>query len=170
MEKITRLSPEDRDNLSAYLDGELDEQATRQIESILTHNAVARNEVEILARTYDLLDSLPRPKASNEFVEKTVATAKLENFRKPLAQQAWFQTLQKCAVLGLWTAAMVATATAGYALTNRLTADPDELLLLDQLPVIQNFDSVSEVQSIDFLNRLSGEKELLQEIRPETTP
>ena len=46
MEKLTRLTTEQRDNLTAYLDGELDEDGTRLIETVLASSTVARNDGE----------------------------------------------------------------------------------------------------------------------------
>ena len=59
MAKLARLNPEQRDNLAAYLDGELEETATQEIEQILAVSEVARHEVDMLSRTWDLLNSLP---------------------------------------------------------------------------------------------------------------
>jgi hypothetical protein len=164
MAKLTRLNTEDRENLAAYLDGELDENSTRRIESILTSSEVARNDVDVLARTYDLLDLLPRPKAAGDFTERTIATAKLEHYRKPLAQQPWFRLARRGAVLSVWTLAMLIAGACGYALAQRGFRSSDDLLL-EKLPLIQNLDMYEEVQSTEFLNQLSGQKALLQEIQ-----
>ena len=169
MEKLGRLSPEDRDNLTAYLDGELDENATRRIESILTSSAVARNEVEALARTYDLLDSLPRPKAPDDFTQRTVATAKLDTYRKPFTQQKWFRPAQRAAVLAAWLAALTTVSAIGYAITNRWIPQPEDEIVR-QLPVLQNLDTYNEVKDAEFLQRLSAEPQLLEELRVGVQP
>ena len=67
MDKLSRLSTEQRGDLVAYLDGELEEDATAAIEHVLAHSNVARNDVEMLARTYDLLDQLPHLAAPEKF-------------------------------------------------------------------------------------------------------
>lgn len=169
MDKLSRISPEDRENLTAYLDGELEEDGTRHIEAILSQSSVARTDVDVLSRTYDLLDVLPRAKASQDFVERTVATAKLETFQKPLADLEWFRAGKKVALLLLWLAALGASATAGYSLTNRfLPAEAD--LLLDEYPLLQDLDVYTEVDNIQFLERLSANPQLYQEIRREGEP
>ncbi|MCA8995901.1 MAG: hypothetical protein KDA80_02920 [Planctomycetaceae bacterium] len=164
MEKLSRLTTEDRDNLAAYLDGELDEESTRRIESVLAQSTVARNDVEMLARTYEALDLLPRPHATEDFTERTVATAKLETLKKPLSQQLWFQKARRVAVLLAWGAAMLLMATCGYALTYHWIDRPNDVLL-DELPMIQNLDGYIEIDSVEFLNRLSAEPQLLEEMR-----
>ncbi len=168
MEKLSRLTTEDRDNLSAYLDGELDEEQTRRIEALLVQNSVARNDVELLSKTYELLDELERPNAPNDFVEKTLATAKLEEVKTPISDQPWFQTTQKIGILSSWTAALVLAAVIGFLITNRFIPDKDDQLV-QELPVIQNLDSYEEVQSIDFLNLLIAEKPLREELRKATS-
>lgn len=164
MEKLSRLTPEDRDNFTAYLDGELDENGTRRIESLLTSSAVARNDVEILARTYELLDVLPRPRAPGEFTEKTVATAKLEGYRKPLHQQPWFRPAQQAMVLAGWGFVLLIAGMCGFALAYRWVPQSDDQLL-DALPLIQNLDMYNEANSVKFLHELSGQPQMLEELR-----
>ncbi len=168
MEKLSRLTSEDRDNLPAYLDGELDEAQTRRIESLLVQNSVARNDVELLSKTYDLLDELERPDAPKDFVEKTLATAKLEQIKTPLSDQPWFQTTQKVGILLSWTVAFIIAAVAGFLITNRFVTDGSDKLVRE-LPVIQNLDRYDEVQSVEFLNQLTVEKALLEEMRKATS-
>ena len=54
-----------KEDLVAYLDGELDEQASQDIEQTLAQSPAARREVEALARTWKLLRVLPEVKASD---------------------------------------------------------------------------------------------------------
>lgn len=166
MTKLNRLTADDRAELVAYLDGELDEERTRQIEAVLAQNAVARADVELLARSYELLDQLPRPKAPAEFTERTVATARIEEYRVPLSQQAWFRRSQKWGVLGLWTVAIVTAAMTGYGLAYQWVPRESDLLL-DRYPVIHRLNDYREVGSIDFLDALQGDKELLQKLEKE---
>src|SRR5690348_13404435 len=61
-----RLSIDERSNLVAYLDGELNDAQTRAIATKLTQSLTARREVEALQKTWEMLDLLPRPKASED--------------------------------------------------------------------------------------------------------
>ena len=168
MEKLTRLSSDDRDNLPAYLDGELDEEGTRRIEAILVESSVARNDVEILSKTYDLLDTLPRPEAPTDFLEKTIATAKMEAVKPALSEQAWFQATQKLSIMVLWTAALFVASAAGFAITNQVLPREDDVLV-KELPFLQNLDVYSEVQSVEFLDRLTADQDLVDELRKATS-
>jgi len=169
MDKLARLSADDRDNLAAYLDGELDENGTRRIESILTSSTVARNDVEVLARTYELLDLLPRPAGSQDFAEKTIATAKLEGYRQPVTSQAWYQHLVRIMPLAGWSLTFLVVSFLGFTLANQWIPQQHEILLKD-LSLIQNLDLYSEVDSIQFLESLSTQKQLLEEMREASQP
>ncbi|WP_437192125.1 anti-sigma factor family protein [Planctomicrobium sp. SH527] len=164
MGKLTRLSTEDRENLAAYLDGELDENSTRRIESVLTSSEVARNEVDVLAQTYDMLDLLPRPRAAGDFTEKTLATAKLTEYRKPLTQHQWFRSARKGAIFAGWGLALLTAGVVGYSLAFRWIPRQDDFLL-QQLPLIQKLDVYVETGNIEFVKELSAQKQLLKELQ-----
>src|SRR3954451_23284680 len=70
-----RVSAAERDNLVAYLDGELNEAEKHALEAKLTQSVSARREVEALEKTWELLDHLPRPKASHELSSRTLSQA-----------------------------------------------------------------------------------------------
>jgi len=162
MEKLCRLTTEDRENLAAYLDGELDDDATRRIESVLATNSVARNDVESLARTYEMLEALPRPKAPGDFTEKTVSMAKLESVRKSITDEPWFRTVQQSFVLVLWSAASIGIAALAFAATYMWVPTEDQGLI-EEFPVIQQFDLYSEVNSDpEFVDQLANQPELLE--------
>jgi anti-sigma factor RsiW len=72
MAKLPPLSDEDRENLVAYLDGELDAQAARALEVKLNLDAEARTEAEALRRTWEMLDYLPRPEPTATFSSRTL--------------------------------------------------------------------------------------------------
>ncbi len=161
MEKLTRLTTEQRDNLTAYLDGELDEDGTRQIETVLAGSTVARNDVEVLARTYELLDLLPRPKASGEFTEKTMQTAKLGEVRPDPRQTVWYRHGKRIIRWASWAALLFAAATVGYAVAhNQVPRQQD--LLLDNIQVIQKLDDYEKAGSFEFLDALSHDSGLMK--------
>ncbi len=66
------LTAQDRENLVAYLDGELDDRTARALEAKLSRDSQARAELEALKRTYNLLDFLPKGEASSQFASKTL--------------------------------------------------------------------------------------------------
>jgi anti-sigma factor RsiW len=66
------LTDQDRADLVAYLDGELDAEASQLIETRLARDPAARAELEQLRRTWELLDFLPRPEPSASFTNRTL--------------------------------------------------------------------------------------------------
>jgi|EndMetStandDraft_9_1072997.scaffolds.fasta_scaffold218563_1 anti-sigma factor RsiW len=161
MEKLTRLSTEQRDNLTAYLDGELDEDGTRQIETVLAGSTVARNDVEALAKTYELLDLLPRPKASGAFTEKTMQTAKLGEVRMDPRQTVWYRHGKRIIRWGSWAALLFVAACVGYSIARYQVPQPEDVLL-DNVEVIQKLDDYEKAGSFEFLDALSHDSNLLK--------
>jgi anti-sigma factor RsiW len=154
MAKLARLNPEHRDNLAAYLDGELEEVATQEIEQILAVSEVARHEVDMLSRTWDMLNSLPAHKASEEFTQKTVSSMRAAERTGPgLASQAVKQNARRGGVLTLWAAILVVCGYVGYSATHQWVPNDSEQLL-DEYETISNLDKLQEVGSIEFLQVL----------------
>ena len=166
--KLSRLTTEQRYELVSYLDGELDEEATARIEKLIAENAVARQDVELLAATYALFDDLPRPKAKPGFTEKTVSMAKLESVRPDVTQSPVYRLSQRAIPYIGWIAVMCVAGLVGYSTTRfwlPLPIDP----LVENLPVIRELDKYAEVGSIDFLQQLRGNEAVLRELRGESS-
>ncbi len=153
MEKTLRLSADQRDDLVAYLDGELPDGQAQAIDQVLARSEVARHEVEALARTWEMLDALPIPKASAEFTERTMTTLRVAEVPYNITDQPWFGYVKKGSVLAVWLAALGLSGWIGFAITTQAIPNPNDQLL-DDLPVLQNLDDYQEVESIEFLEQL----------------
>jgi len=153
MEKWTRLSAEQRENLVAYLDGELEDNLTQQIDRVLVQSEVARHEVEALARTWEMLDLLPKPNAPQDFTERTLHTLQVSEMRIRLVDQPWFGYVRKGAVAVLWAVGLAACAAIGFAITTRGIPNEHEDLLTN-LPVVKNVDVYLEVRDLGFATDL----------------
>ena len=154
MEKILRLSADQRDDLVAYLDGELPDGLANAIDQVLARSEVARNEVEALARTWEMLDALPVPKASAEFTDRTMTTLKVGEVPYNITEQPWFAHVKKGSVLAVWFAVLGLSGWLGFQITTRWVPNEQEQILED-LPLLQNLDAYQEVQSLDFLEQLN---------------
>jgi anti-sigma factor RsiW len=155
------FTAEDRANLVAYLDGELDAKTARALEVKLNLNPHARAEADALRRAWDLLDYLPRPEPSSDFTNRTLTRASA--VRIPLAssvvRRPWLGW-----GLGLgWAAAVLLAGVGGYAavsLVPRRTSPPisqgEEIdpRLLSDLRVIDNLHQYEQVDNISFLRDL----------------
>jgi hypothetical protein len=167
MSKLVRLTPEIRDDFVAYLDGELDDEATRKIEAVIAQSEVARGDMEALAQTYELLDTLDRPAASDDFATRTMATIRVDELRPDPRSSWWYRATRQGGPIAVWAAALIGAAAVGYLSTSRWVRTPaDELV--DQLPLIEQLDLYTEVGNIEFLQRLSTQETLLQELRPQS--
>ncbi len=60
------------DELTAYLDGELDGAAARAVEAKLANDLTARRQAEGLKKAFDLLDYLPKAEPSPDFATRTI--------------------------------------------------------------------------------------------------
>jgi anti-sigma factor RsiW len=158
MQKIPRLTQDQRSNLVAYLDGELSEQAARDIDQVLTKSPAVRHDVEMLARTWDLLDELPRLSTAQDFTARTLTAAKDEEAPRPLVPPSWVEwfhseQLRRGVIVLAWVVGLSASALAGYAVTSRLIPDPSEDLLRN-LEVVDKLDLYRNVESAEFLQQL----------------
>jgi anti-sigma factor RsiW len=68
----SKLTEQERADLVAYLDGELEAEPAQALEAKLAQNPAARAEVEQLRRAWDLLDYLPKPEPSASFTHRTL--------------------------------------------------------------------------------------------------
>ena len=69
---MSTLTDEDRDNLAAFLDGELDEKASQALEAKLNRDPEARQVVEAMRQAWSMLEYLPRPEPSPAFTHRTL--------------------------------------------------------------------------------------------------
>jgi anti-sigma factor RsiW len=147
-------SEQQREELVAYLDGELTGQAARAVEAKLNHDPAARAEAESLKRTWDLLDFLPKPKAPTDFTNRTLA--KLAPLRTQRSTASSPPTGRRAWLLGVgWAAALLLAAAGGYAgvmwLGPRERGDQD---LVRDLRLIENKRYYDRVDDLDFLREL----------------
>lgn len=161
------MSPEQRANLTAYLDGELDETETADIETMLAKSAVARNDVELLARTYDLLDQLPRFEATAAFTERTIATIRLETADRDYTQAGWYQIARRSVRPLLLCVMLIAASSIGYLIAQSGISNDADMLARDY-EVIGRLDDYQDVGSAEFLRVLQQHPELMDEIEEQS--
>jgi len=153
-----RLNPEERSNLVAYIDGELTENEARLIATKLTQSPTARREVDSLKKTWELLEYLPRPQASDEFPERTLTSIRSLESRGG----AWDERAKSGMALGVRLAISVVVAGAslglGFALTRWAWPDPASRLARD-LSLAEHLEEYQEVGSFEFLDELTRSKE-----------
>lgn len=153
-----RLTPDERANLVAYIDGELPDPVSRVLSTKLTHSATARQEVEILKKTWELLGHLPFPQVDAQFSERTLGEIR----RLEVGNPAWGSSAR---LLSSWAAQIVAYTVLGilalglgYGATRWMWPDPSARLARD-LSLAEHLDEYLEVGSFDFLKELADAPE-----------
>ena len=158
-------SDKEKEELVAYLDGELPDEAASRVEKSLVDDAAVRSDVEQLTKTFDLLDLLPASKASDGFAEKTLTairtkesvpdtntaekTSPAEKSQSNASRRVFAWGIRAVAFFGL-----LFVATAGFNGAFKQNSEPmDELLT--ELPVIQRLDEYQEIGDVEFLKTLS---------------
>lgn len=154
MSRIPRLTSDQRADLVAYLDGELGENESSSIEQTLAASDVARHEVEMLSRTWDLLDALPRENASADFTAKTIASIKI----KPVSAAAqWEPTVNRILISVGWAAVLLSSLFLGLLVGSRwIPREDDEFVR--ELPILERLDAYRDVGSLEFLEQLSEQQ------------
>jgi len=151
MNDLSPLNDDERAELIAYLDGELDDNAARTLEAKLSTNPKARAEADALRRTWELLDYLPRTEPSASFTQRTVSRISAVWPTRPMQAGRWRGWVGSLS----WAAAVLLCGVAGYAAMTRIhpkEANEDELVR--DLRVIENKRYYEAVGDIDFLHNL----------------
>lgn len=156
-----RLSPAERANLVAYLDGELNEAESVAIANKLSNSVSVRREIEMLQKTWQMLEILERPQVDEDFKSRTLTEARLQ----PHLEDRWLTPLTHGTqyVVGVLfrLAILAAVAGLGYAATALLWPDPSQRLIQD-LGIAEHLDAYQAVGNFEFLSEL--------ERRPEFNP
>ena len=128
------------------------------ISTKLTHSATARREVEMLQKTWELLDYLPRPQATEQFSEKTISHIRRLELKghswEPLVA-AWSARLARVMV---YLSLAAVSFGAGFSFTRWVWPDPTTRLVQD-LTLAEHLDEYLEVGSFEFLSQLADSKE-----------
>lgn len=138
--------------LTAYLDGELDEATQQAVETRLGEDPEYLSELHSLQRTWDTLDHLPMVDAGKNFTQTTMELIvdKAKN-EKQSRKISWSLVLMPL-LLFLFGGGLFA---AGYAF-QRANKDRADQVLLDHLPTIQRheiYDSINH--DLTFLEQLN---------------
>ena len=176
------------EDLIAYLDGELDEGAASRIEQALSQDSSLQVQADVLAQTFEMLEVLSPPKASQEFTQRTMESVHLSSVESPDADaDLQAETLEapvlvspttpirtatgvnapSAALMSLWAAGLVVSAATGFLMTNQWIgrATHDER---HDMPLIERLDVIRSVDDLEFIKSL--EERGFQHHVPTATP
>lgn len=155
-----RLTPEERLELVAFLDHEADMATTAKLETKIAASPTARREVELLQRTWDLLELLPMPKTDEGFTARTVKMTTIELEQPDQLGDAVQAASRSLAVTAACLALFAAAGLGSYFLV-RQWPDPSRRLI-DDLPVLRRYDDYRVARDIKFLRTIRDLKLLEQ--------
>jgi anti-sigma factor RsiW len=146
------LDERDKEDLVAFLDGELTGEEARAIERRLSLDPTARAEADTLRRTWDLLDFLPRPEPSASFTEKTLT--RLSSVRaEALRPQPPWRDWRSIGFAVVWMGLLVLAMFSGFRGYKHFAPSEDKDLAR-HLRVIENKRYYDLVDDMTFLKKL----------------
>jgi hypothetical protein len=158
------LSANLKEQLVAYLDGELDDDGMREVEALLSTDPRAREALRQLETAWDLLDSLPRAEVDESFTESTIEIVAV-SLEKEMEREEAARPRRERRNWGLAAAAVLAASVLGFAAVISLSDDPNDQLLRD-LPLLERLDQYRHVDDLEFLRELHTAN-LLRDVQPQ---
>lgn len=145
-----------REDLVAFLDGELDAESSRRLEERLAVDPQARGELERLERVWEALDDLPKAESTERFTQTTVELVALkvdEELQTPPPRRArWLAAVRRSAPFA---AVFAAVALVAFFAARGRADDPNRGLL-EKLPVLEKLDRYRAIHDPEFLESLSN--------------
>lgn len=149
------MTDDDRETLTAYLDGELDEAAEQALETRLSQDPKLRGELDAMKQTWGMLDFLPKAAPSNDFTNRTIDRLTLEARQSSTMVARW-----PARRVGVWAACLLlallvgVAASAGYRRFIEKPTGPDETLvrnlrLLERVPTYDTIDDLDYLKALD---------------------
>jgi anti-sigma factor RsiW len=153
------LTEDEKAELVAYLDGELDDDATQQVEAKIATNPDARAELDALKQTWGMLDYLPKAAPSANFTNRTMERLSLEKApsKKTMPMPGTGTWLGRTA----WVAGILVALGGGYLISAnifRTTPDPiaeDDLPLLQNLRIAEKWRYYENADDLEFVQKLN---------------
>ena len=141
-----------QEELVAYLDGELDADASDRVEQQLAADSVYRQKLKELQAAWDLLDQLPQAPVTESFTQTTVEMVALTAEAEVQAAEKRLGRRRQWGVLAIGFTAAAALLVGYVIMAQRL--DRSNQRLVHDLPVIENVDLYRIADSVDFLKSL----------------
>lgn len=150
--------PDVDEDLVAYLDGELDDEGIRRVESRLAADADYRQELAKLQSAWDCLDVLPETSIDSTFTRKTIEMVALAAKAELAETQAVLPKMQRTR---RWrtAAVMLGGLAIGFVMVTVLWPSPTRQLARD-LPVLENLDLYLPIDNLAYLQSLAALKNL----------
>ena len=137
-----------KQELSAYIDGELEPGSVAALEAELSHNPALKALEQQLRKTVALMPALPSPSASTSLRRSVLASAGKETFAERLRSMLKIRLLAPAAlVAAAGVAAFVGLRPGGEV---RLVENEEQLLLAQTFEVVEDLDLAGLERADDF--------------------
>ena len=140
------------EELVAYLDGELEPNATKRMENLLASDARARQRLNQLAVSWDLLDQLPRATVDDLFTKTTVEMVAVAAEHEVAETVKAEPARRRVRWLAMGVATLLALA-VGFIAVGLTLPDRNDALLRN-LPSVVNLELYRSVGDVAFLKQL----------------
>src|SRR5437016_9008568 len=116
------LNEDEKAELVAYLDGELDDAAAHAVEAKVAADPDARAELDAMKQTWGMLDFLPKASPSANFTNRTMERLSLEKVgpKKTMPMRGKHPWLARTA----WAAAVLVALGGGYLISANVFRTP----------------------------------------------
>jgi anti-sigma factor RsiW len=150
------------EELVAYLDGELSPEEAARVERRMAEDPKYNARLNQLQRAWDLLDTLQRTEADDDFVHSTVAMVAVQAEGDAQTQKLRVVRRRALGWLAVVALAVLSATTAYVVIQRRLSRD--NWKLVHDLPVIEHVDEYRNIDSLDFLRQLERENLFATEV------
>ena len=148
-----RLTPDERSNLVAFIDGELGEAETQAISTKLAHSVTARRELDALKRSWELLDHLPKPVASEALATRTLTSVRSLVSKDERLFEGANAFIRRALRVAAWSTVLVVAFAVGLILTRWAWPNPTDRLAR-RLSIAEHVDEYQTVGSFELLELL----------------
>jgi len=141
-----------RDDLVAYLDGELSAEEAARIEQLVEQDARVREELQRLAETWDWLDVLDRPTVDEDFTRTTIEMV-AQSAASEAVSQSEKESRTRVVLVGIAAFGTVLALFVGWRVADFFWENPNKWLI-EHYAVIENQDYYRHIESLSFLRLL----------------
>lgn len=156
------MTEDERSELIAYLDGELDRESARRMEARIANDADVAREAKALRESWGLLDYLEAPSINPELSQRTIEIATRPMQVQSTASAALSPLLERWTSTWLLLAVGFITCLLSFSLSravSRAASDPLERTVA-RLSLWERLDDLRAAGSIEFLQKLHDSKAL----------
>ncbi len=144
-----------REELVAYLDGELPPAESEAIERRIASDPDARRELEGFDRVWNALNELPRQQVDDSFTKSTIEMTAVAAEREAAALTAALPIAKRRRSYAVAAGCTIAAAVAFLGAWGSAARPNRELV--SNLPVIEHFDELRAIKDLDFLATLQSQ-------------